>query len=707
MKQLVQNLRTGETLLLEVPAPMVRKGCVLIQTHKSLISSGTERMLLNFGKASLLQKARLQPAQVKQAIDKIRSNGFFPTIQKIYHKLDQLLPLGYCNVGHVLEVGDGVHDIQVGDRVVSNGPHAEIICVPRNLVAKVPENVFDEAAVFTVIGAVALNAVRLISPGLGETVVVMGLGLVGLMTADLLKINGCQVIGIDPDDNRRAIAAAKGFISIDPETVDPEKYIAQITSEIGADAVIIASTSQSHQVVAQAAAMSRKRGKIVLIGTADLQLDRAAFYHKELTFQVASSYGPGRYDAQYEQHGMDYPLPYVRWTENRNFQAILQLLSSGVLDPTYLISDRVDLEDYKTAYAKLQASETIAILLYYAVKPSTSRSVQMLSKSFTGSKGVIGIIGAGHFTAMTMLPLLKDQCIKCIASAKGLSSTHLARKHGIPFATTDYQTILDDPEVDLVMITTRHDLHASITIQALEAGKHVFVEKPITLNQQDLTHLINTLHQQTKKTKTQTPTLTVGFNRRQSPHAQKMKALLGQSVMNVVITVNAGFVPKSAWIHDRAIGGGRILGEGCHLMDLIIYLTGSLITAVCLNAMDLDPSETTDNASILIKCANGSTGVVNYFSNGHSAYPKERIEVYSLGRTLILDDFKTLTGFGFKGFSKSKSAQNKGHKEAFAALMHAVKNGGESVIPFHEIVNSAAASLAALESLKQKAWINI
>ena len=703
MKQLVQNLRTGETLLLEVPAPMARKGCVLIQTHKSLISSGTERTLLNFGKANLLQKARLQPAQMKLAIDKIRSHGFFPTIQKIYHKLDQPLPLGYCNVGHVLEVGDGVHDIQVGDRVVSNGPHAEIVCVPRNLVAKVPENVFDEAAAFTVIGAIALNAVRLISPGLGETVVVIGLGLVGLMVADLLKINGCQVIGIDPDDKKRAIAAAKGFITIDPKTVAPEKYIAQLTNGVGADAVIIASASQSNEVIAQAAAMSRKRGKIILVGAADLQLDRAAFYHKELTFQVACSYGPGRYDAQYEQHGTDYPLPYVRWTENRNFQAILQLLSSGVLDPTYLISYRIDLDHYKTAYAKLEASETVAILLYYAAKPSIKRSVAMLSKSFRGSKGVIGIIGAGHFTTVTMMPLLKDQCIKYIASAQGFSAAHLARKYEIPYATTDYQTILDDPEVDLVMITTRHDLHASMTIQALQAGKQVFVEKPIALNQQDLTDLINTFERQ----KNPTPSLTVGFNRRASPHAQKMKALLGQDVMNVVITVNAGFVPKSAWIHDRAVGGGRILGEGCHFMDLIIYLTGSIITGVCMNAMDIDPSETTDNASILIRCANGSTGVINYFSNGHSAYPKERIEVYSLGRTLILDDFRSLTGFGFKGFSKLKSAQNKGQKEAFAALMYAVKNGGEPLIPFHEIVNSAAASLAALESLKQKTWIYI
>lgn len=703
MKQLSQNLRTGEILLQEVPAPASKPGYVLIQTHKSLISSGTEKMLLNFGKANLFQKARLQPAQFKLAIDKIRCNGFFSTIQKIYHKLDQPIPLGYCNVGHVLEVGEGVHDIQVGDRVVSNGPHAEIVCVPRNLVAKVPANVFDEAAVFTVIGSIALNAIRLVSPGLGETVVVIGLGLVGLLTADLLKINGCNVIGIDPNDNRRAIAASRGFVTIDPKSISPEKYIAELTNEMGVDAVIIASASQSNEVIAQAAAMSRKRGKIVLIGTADLQLDRTAFYQKELTFQVACSYGPGRYDPQYEQQGKDYPLPFVRWTENRNFQTILQLLSSGALDPTYLISDRIDLDNYKIAYASLETSKTVAILLYYAVKSSIQRSVEIVSKSFAARKGVIGIIGAGNFTAMTLLPLLKNQHIKYIASAQGFSSAHLARKYGIAFATTDYQTILNDPEVDLVMITTRHHLHASMAIKALESRKHVFVEKPLTLNQTDLTNLINTKKQQIKNNLS----LTVGLNRRQSPHTQMMKSLLRENLMNIVITVNAGFVPNDAWIHDREIGGGRIIGEGCHFIDLVIYLTGSLITDVCMNAFEVNPSETTDNASILVNCVNGSTGVINYFSNGHPNYPKERIEVYSLGRTLILDDFKTLTGYGFKGFTKYKSAQNKGHRETFAAVIDSVKNAGEPLIPFDEIVNSAAVSLTALESLKRKSWITL
>ncbi|MCF2503953.1 bi-domain-containing oxidoreductase [Dyadobacter sp. CY107] len=703
MKQLTQNLRTGETSLQEVPPPIVQPGYVLIQSHKSLISPGTENALIRFSKANPFQKAILQPDKFRLAYQKVKSDGLFNTIRNIANKIDQPIPLGYCNVGHVLEVGEGVQDIQVGDRVVSNGPHAEMVCVPRNLVAKVPPEVPDHKAVFTVMTSIGLHAVRLISPSVSETVVVIGLGLVGLLTAEMLKINGCNVIGIEPDEHRLQVAISRGFTAINPNFLNPEHYIGNATNGFGADAVIIATDSQSDQILSQAARVSRKRGKIVLIGTADLRLNRSDFYEKELTFQVSCSYGPGRYDPDYEHHGVDYPHAFVRWTENRNFQAILQLMSNGAFDPSYLTGESFLFADFKNAYAKQHDQSNIAVTLDYPERCSAKRSIQITKQCFSETKGVIGIIGAGHYTATTLLPLLKNATIKHIVSANGLSAANLARKYDIAYYGTNYQDIINDPEVDLVMITTRHNLHAKMASEAIRAGKHVFVEKPLAIFENELNALVDVFHHSNSGN----ASVTVGFNRRFAPHVRKMKSLLGDSVMNIIIHVNAGFVPQNSWIHDRKVGGGRLLGEGCHFVDLISFIAGSRIVSVCMNAMGQNPADTTDNASIMLKCENGSTGVVNYFSNGHTDYPKERIEVHASGRTLILDNFKTLRGYGFKHFSNIKTTQNKGHREMYESLLDFVKNGGQPPISFGEIVNTTAATLAVIESLKLNNWVHI
>ncbi|MCF2520184.1 bi-domain-containing oxidoreductase [Dyadobacter sp. CY351] len=703
MKQLTQNLRTGETSLQEVPPPIVQPGYVLIQTHKSLISAGTERALIRFSKANPFQKAKLQPDKFLLAIQKIRSDGLISAIKSISNRLAQPIPLGYCNVGHVLEIGEGVQDIQVGDRIVSNGPHAEMVCIPRNLLAKIPANVADDQAVFTVMTSIGLNAVRLVSPSLGETVVVIGMGLIGLLTAEMLKISGCNVIGIETNEERLKVSVSRGFAAINPNSLSPEHCIKSLTNGFGADAVIIATASQSDHILSQAARLTRKRGKIVLIGTADLRINRSDFYEKELTFQVSCSYGPGRYDAEYEQNGNEYPHGYVRWTENRNFQAVLHLMSNGSFNPSYLIGGNFPLNNFKAAYANLDAQKSIAVILDYPETCSSKRSIQLFRQSFSGNDGVIGIIGAGHYTSATLLPLLKNASIKHIVSANGLSAANLARKYNIAFCGTDYQDVLGDPEVDLVMITTRHNLHAQMACDAVKAGKHVFVEKPLAICQDELSAFTNVFQHENPAN----VSVTVGFNRRFSPHVQQMKSLLGDAVMNIVINVNAGFVPQNAWIHDRQTGGGRILGEACHFIDLIAFLAGSRIESVCTNAMMPNPAATTDNASILLKCENGSTGVVNYFSNGHSHYPKERIEVHASGRTLILDNFKTLHGYGFKHFSRLKTSQNKGHREAFKTLLDFIRNGGNAPIPFEDIINTTEATLAALESLKLKTWINI
>ncbi len=703
MKQLIQSFKTGETILEEVPAPQVARGQVLIRTTRSLVSLGTERMLVEFGKANLVQKARQQPERVKEVLDKIKTEGLMPTLEAVFNKLAQPLPLGYCNVGKVIAVGEGVSEFKVGDRVASNGPHAEIVSVPQNLVAAIPANVSDDEAAFTVIGSIGLQGIRLCNPTLGETIVVTGLGLIGMITAELLLANGCRVIGIDLDAEKIALARKKGIIGINPaDGADVVKSVQDETQGRGADGVIITASAKTNEIISQAARMSRKRGRIILVGVIELNISRAEFYEKELTFQVSCSYGPGRYDEEYEQRGIDYPLPFVRWTEKRNFEAVLQAVASRKLDVASLISERIPLAEYDRVYGSIGKSRAIASILVYKEDADLQHTVRVVpATSFAGKKGVWGIIGAGNFTKMTMLPALDKAKadIKYIASAGGITGTALAKKHKIALSTTDYQEILRDRETDGVMITTRHNTHSSMVLKALAAGKHVFVEKPLALNEDELEQIIDAYDGSV--------TLTVGFNRRFSPHVQKVKQLVGNTPMNVIATMNAGFVPPNVWVHDMKVGGGRIVGEACHFIDLITYLTGSKVTAVCMNAMGVNPSENADNCSILLQYENGSTGVINYFSNGSKAYPKERIEVYSQDRTAVIDNYKQTTGYGFKGFSKLKTTMDKGHKAQFQALISSIKNGGAPLIPFDEIINTTRASFAAIKSLQQNGWVRL
>ena len=704
MKQIIQSFKTGETILEEVPAPQLQKGTVLIQTSRSLVSTGTERMLVEFGKSNLISKARQQPDKVKQVLDKIKTEGLMPTLEAVFNKLGEPLPLGYCNVGKVIAVGEGVSEFKIGDRVASNGHHAEFVCIPKNLVANIPEEVSDEEATFTVIGSIGLQGIRLLNPAFGETIVVIGMGLIGLLTAQLLIGNGCKVIGVDIDDEKLNLSKQWGVIPFNPVTGDVVKFVESKTGNTGADGVIITASTRADEIISQAARMSRKRGRIILVGVIGLNLSRAEFYEKELSFQVSCSYGPGRYDEDYEQRGNDYPLPYVRWTEKRNFEAILNAIASGKLLLSDMITEVVSIEEYQNIYSEISSKKSIASILKYPTENNENpvNTIVLKSINFNGSKGVVGIIGAGNFTKMTLLPALKG-CgagYKFIASAGGVSGTALARKYGFSHSTTDYKEIFKDENVDLVLITTRHDKHASMSAEALTAGKHVFVEKPLALNNEQLEQIIS-VYQQSKTS------LTVGFNRRFSPHAVKIKSLVTQGPMNVIATMNAGHIPGNIWVHDMQVGGGRIIGEACHFIDLITFFTGSKVKAVCMNAMGINQDDNTDNASILLKYEDGSTGVINYFSNGSKAYSKERIEVYSQERTAIIDNFSQTTGYGFKGFSKLKTNLDKGHKKQFEQLINRIKSGGEALIPFDEIVNTTKASFAAIESLKNNCWVNL
>jgi len=738
MKQIIQNLKTGKTTLEEIPAPKVKKGYVLIKTHRSLVSPGTEKMLVEFSQSGLIGKARQQPGKVKMVLDKIKSEGLLPTLETVFKKLEEPLPLGYSNAGEVIETGEDAGDFKVGDKVVSNGPHAAIVCVPKNLVAHIPDNVTFDEACFTAVGAIGLQGIRLVDPLFGETIVVVGLGLIGLITVQLLSANGCNIICFDVDQNKVDLANTLSTsntihaFNISQEQ-DPVKTVLESTRHNGADAVIITASSKSNDIIAQAAQMSRKNGRIVLVGVIGLKINRADFYEKELSFQVSCSYGPGRYDPDYEAKGLDYPFPYVRWTENRNFQAVLNAISKKQLDVKTLITEIVDFESYYKIYDHILKSNSIASILRYKDEARKDTSQSITSPPLTptvgkrdgkvpplgGFRGAIAIIGAGNFTKMTLMPAIKKTGadIKYIVSSGGVSGTHLAKKYGINLSSTNYEDVLKDKEIEAVIITTQHNLHTPMTIKALQAHKHVFVEKPLAITEVELQNIINAYNKSDRS-------VTVGFNRRFAPLITKVKSLLGTSssldprplspaprppspVMNIIINVNAGYIPSNHWIQDINIGGGRIIGEACHFIDLITYLTENEVTEVVASSME--KTENADNVSIILKYKNGAHGIVNYFSNsnGHKAYSKERIEIYTQGRTLILDNFRKLRGFGFKGFTKRNSKLDKGHKDQLIKYIDFLKKGGEPIIPFSEIINTTKAAFAAVRSLKTRDWVKI
>jgi predicted dehydrogenase len=722
MQQIILNFKTGDIYLENVPAPSVELGHVLIETRYTLVSQGTEKMLVEFGKASLFQKARSQPAKVRQALEKIRTEGLFSTVEAVFRKLDEPLPLGYCNAGVVIGLGNGVVGFKLGDRVASNGPHAEVVSVPQNLVAKIPDNVSDEAAAFTVIGAIGLQGIRLAKPELGETFVVVGLGLIGQISAQLLKANGCRVIGFDFDLAKVELAQKFGIDSmVSGDELDPVKEVMRLTKGVGCDGVIITASTKSNQVIAQAAQMSRKRGRIILVGVIGLDINRADFYEKELSFQVSCSYGPGRYDDNYEEKALDYPLAFVRWTENRNFEAVLDTMGRGALIVEPLITRRTPLADFGYVYNNMDVGGLASLLVFGSdsrpalipsdsisgsravhVRPVASSTVKLGDWIFLPADGPLAIVGAGNFTKMTALPAIAatKARIKVIVSATGVTGTALARKYAIPYSSTDYPTILGDNEVKGVIITTRHNLHSAQTIAALKAGKCVLVEKPLCLNTVEFKEIECAVEAVKGKA-----WVSVGFNRRFSPHAEQMRKLLSTSSapVSIIATMNAGAIPLNHWVHDPEVGGGRLLGEACHFIDLAMFLTGSLVEAV--GASEIGGAS--DCASILLRHVNGSTSVVNYIANGNRDLSKERVEAHSDGRSLLLDNFRELRGLGFRSFTSLKTKQDKGHGRQFALFAERVKTGGAALISWLEVANSARATLAVPLAIAERRWISV
>jgi predicted dehydrogenase/threonine dehydrogenase-like Zn-dependent dehydrogenase len=713
LKQVLQNMGSGETSLVTAPSPQAKSGQLLIHTSISLISAGTERMLVEFGQANFLQKARKQPEKVKMVLDKVKTDGLATTIDAVKSKLDQPLPLGYCNVGVVAEAGSGVSGYNKGDRVISNGPHADVVRVAKKLCAQIPNNVTDEEASFTVLGSIGLQGVRLARPTLGECFVVTGVGLIGLMTVQLLIANGCRVLAIDYDNDKLDLARAFGAEVCNPgKGEDPVNAGLAFSRGQGVDGVIITASTSSNDPVAQAAKMSRIRGRIILVGVVGLELNRADFYEKELSFQVSCSYGPGRYDTNYEEKGIDYPIGFVRWSEQRNFEAILDMLSSGKLDVKTLISHRYSFNDALEGYATLTNDRSaLGIILEYP-----SRSIEELEKNTitlsryippTGSQPVVGFVGAGNYSSRVLIPAFSEAGAKLhtLSTSGGINSVVHGIKNQFHSASTDTTAMMKHTEINTIAVVTQHNSHANFVVQALNEGKNVFVEKPIAINIEQLNLVKYAYNQQLEAGKN--ARIMVGFNRRFSPQIQKMKQLIASvsEPKSFIMTMNAGYIPAEHWTQDAELGGGRIIGEACHFIDLMRFLAGSKIVSVQARRMGDTESVTVteDKAAIILGFEDGSFGTIHYYANGASSFPKERIEVFAAGKVLQLDNFRKLKGFGWEKFSKMNLwQQDKGQKACAKSFLDAITLGEPAPIRAEDIFEVAEVTIQVSNQLREQ-----
>jgi predicted dehydrogenase/threonine dehydrogenase-like Zn-dependent dehydrogenase len=717
MKQVLQSLASGRVWSEEVPAPRPKAGQVSIRTRRSLVSSGTERMLLEFGRKNLLAKARSQPERVRQVLDKVETDGVVATYEAVAAKLDRPLALGYSCVGVVVEVGGGVSGVNPGDRVVCNGKHAELAVAAQNLCARIPDEVSDDAAAFTVLAAVGLQGIRLAEPTLGECVVVTGLGLIGLLTVQMLRAQGCRVLGLDFEPSRLALAARFGAEVVDLSADDPLARARAFSRGRGVDAVLITAATDSDEPVRQAARMCRQRGRLVLVGVSGLSLERADFYEKELSFRVSCSYGPGRYDPAYEQLGHDYPVGFVRWTEQRNFEAVLDLMAAGRLDVMPLVSHRFSIEQASAAYELLASSEpSLAILLEYAggveaveraggpgASSPFARSVSLSARVAPG-RVRIGFVGTGEYAGRVLIPAFKaaGAVLHTAVSELGVSAVHYGKKFGFARASTDVVELLADTSVDAVVIATRHASHAELALAALTAGKPVFVEKPLCTRLDELAKFEELLASGT------VPRLMVGYNRRFAPHVLQAKALLAplSGPRAFVLTVNAGALPPGHWALDPDAGGGRIVGEACHFIDLLRFLAGAAIVERTVRGVaapdgghggpDRHGAVLERDVSILLGFADGSHGAIHYLSSGNRGFPKERLDIFCAGHVLSLGNYRSLRAWGFRGFYRKRSlTQDKGQRGCARAFLEAVAGGGAMPIGIEELLEVSRESILA------------
>ncbi|MEO8087594.1 MAG: bi-domain-containing oxidoreductase [Bacteroidota bacterium] len=698
MEQLTQNLKSGEMKILEVPFPAMNEGMVLVRNHFSLISAGTEGRTVKDARLGMIGKARARKNEVKKVIDAARTYGIKDTYRMVMNKLDAPSVLGYSCSGEVIAVSAGVSEFKVGDRVACAGVsanHAEVIAVPKNLCVKLPDAVSFEQASFTTLGAIAMQGVRQADLRIGENCVVIGLGLLGQLTMQILNAGGIKAIGTDIDGKQVSIALQNGLKDCYERSRDDiEHIISNLTNGHGCDAVIITAATSSTDPVELAGAIARRKSKVVVVGSVPTGFSRKNYYVKELDLRMSCSYGPGRYDSEYEDGGIDYPYEYVRWTENRNMQSFAELLGDGKVNVDVLTSHVFDFAKAPEAYQMiLDRSEAFTgILLKYDNKKELKKRIVVSDKKVNPSSGNIGLIGAGSFGQNFLIPALKDHAkFIGVATSRSNNARNIADKYGFNYCTGNAAEIITDASISTVFIATRHQSHAEYVMAAMAAGKNVFVEKPLCMNEDELEEIKNRYADSNVN-------VMVGFNRRFAPLIQQMKKMLSDELPKAInYRINAGIVPPEHWVHDKQIGGGRIIGEACHFIDLCMYLAGAAITSVSANAMN-DPHALNDTVVISLRFANGSVANISYFSNGNKNLPKEYLEVFSGGVVSVMEDFKSLKNYG-KTKSETSGTQDKGHKQEVAAFMDAIKNGKPAPIPFNDLYLSTLATFKVLESI--------
>jgi predicted dehydrogenase len=718
MKQLIQSVSTGELAVLDVPAPQVPRGGILVRTRASLVSAGTERSMASFAQSNLLQKARSRPDLVRQTIEKARRDGILDTIDAVRNRLDQPMPLGYSAAGVVLEAGADAGGFKAGDRVACAGGgfavHAQIIAIPRNLAVAIPDSVSFEQAAFTTLGAIAMHGIRLAGVQLGETVAVIGCGLLGLMSIQMLRAAGCIVLGLDPNESRAALALSLGAHWAGSDPAELVARVASASSGHGADAVLITADTASNQPVELAGEIARKRGVVISVGAVGTQIPRKPYFEKELDFRISRSYGPGRYDAEYEQKGHDYPYEFVRWTENRNMRGFVELMASGAVNVEALITHRFDIEEAERAYDLIMGRTEepfLGVVLGYAAEPVASRTVAVNPSRPAAVSGetrvAIGVAGAGLFANAVLLPALKKTDgveLISISSAAGVSARSAAQKFGFASASTSFDEMLADPRINTVAILTRHDLHARQVVAALRAGKHVFVEKPLCLTHEELQEIDRTARDAGRM-------LMAGYNRRFAPFIGRLRDVVRDVREPLMLTcrVNAGFIPPDHWTQDSEQGGGRLRGEGCHFIDLLIHLAGTNVRRVTTRALPDSGRYRQDNFEVALEFENGSLGTVVYAANGAKSFGKELIEVFGGGISARLDDYRTLHIQRPSGaeHERSRLRQDKGHRAEWQAIVNYLTNRGPAPIGLDDLLHSARVTLAAYDSLQSGAAVEV
>lgn len=717
MKQVLQNLKSGKTEVLEVPIPQIKKGNVLVKTAASLVSAGTERNLVSFAEKNLVGKAQSRPDLVKQVMDKAKREGLLTAFEATINRLDQPLTLGYSTSGTVVEAAADVLDFKPGDRVVCAGGghavHAEYGLVPQNLLAHLPDEVDFESGAFATMGSIALNGIRLSNPQIGDKVAVIGLGLLGLITAQLVEAGGCSVYGMDISQARVEFARKLG-ITADTNSTLLENYL-PFTRGKGFDKILICADTPSDETVNLAGQIARDRAHIVSLGVVGLNIQRKLYYEKELFFQVARSSGPGRYDPAYEEHGYDYPIGYVRWTEGRNLQAFVDLLAAEKIDMRSLVTHRFSIEDAPQAYelitGKLQEPYLGVLLTYPQPEGNRSQKISFHSTSSHSTAGgtiSLGVIGAGNYANAVFLPAVRKTGganLSGVASASGLSAQHTARKFGFAFASSSTQDILENEDINTVAILTRHQTHAAFTLEALGNGKHVYCEKPLAIHKSEVDEIAAYLQHENH------PYLSVGFNRRFAPMALALKSYFRNSAEPCFINyrINAGFIPADHWLHHPDQGGGRLVGEACHFIDFVCFITAAApvhVSAVCLPDQG---KYSRDNFHITIHFEDGSIGNVSYLSNGNKRFPKEYAEVFQGGKIGVLNDFRTLELWDDQKTIHKKSLfrQDKGHQAAWKAFLDAVRAGGAEPISYEQLLQSSYTTLACNQALITGKTVNI